>query len=91
MDASTASKQTLILKGREHLKLDRVRYVHRFDEEEVLLSGDDGRICVEGRELKVESLNKDTGELVITGKVDGIYFSDKGTERGRGMFGRGNR
>ena len=91
MDAATASKQKLVLKGREHLTLDRVRFVHRFDEEEVLLSGEDGRISVEGRDLKVESLNKDTGELIITGKIDGIYFSDKGAERGRGMFGRGNR
>lgn len=89
MEAVGTQKQTLVLKERSVLRIDHVRFVHRFDEEEVLLSGEEGRITVEGAELKVESLNKETGEIVITGRVDGIYFSGKENERGRGLLDRG--
>ncbi len=76
-------KQTLTVEERRQLRLNTVACVHRFDEEEVVLSAGGGRVLIEGRELKIEQLNKDSGEIVITGTVDGISFTDTPAERRR--------
>ncbi len=79
-------KQTLTLQDRQKLHLNTVGCIHRFDEEAVVLSAQGCRILVEGRDLKIEQLNKDSAEVVITGTVDGISFSDGAQDKRRGLF-----
>ena len=93
MDGMTkpAQKQVLTVTDRRILRLGGVSFVHSFDEESVTLSTADGRVGVEGHDLKIESLTKETGEIVIVGSVEGVFFSDKKDDKPRGRFGRGNR
>ncbi|MBQ7314577.1 MAG: YabP/YqfC family sporulation protein [Clostridia bacterium] len=79
-------KQTLTVQDRRQLNLNTVTCVHRFDEEEVVLSAAGGRILIEGRDLKIEQLSKETGEIVITGSIDGISYMDASAEKRRGLF-----
>lgn len=77
---------TLILKDRKELSLNGVKNVLGFDEGVVTLMSELGRVTVEGEGLKIESLTKENGEILITGKISGVYFSEEKITRG--VFGR---
>ena len=48
-----------------------------FDSEYVSLETDSGRVGVEGSELKIESLEKGSGEILVSGKISGVFYSEK--------------
>ena len=81
------TKQTVTLVERETLALNGVNNVESFDEEFVSLSTARGRVCVEGEGLKIESLSKDGGNILICGKINGVYYSDEPT-KAKGLFGK---
>lgn len=81
------TKQTMTLVNRERLTLNGVNNVESFDDEFLALSTERGRVCVEGENLKIESLSKDGGDIMIVGKVSGVYYSDEPTKT-KGIFGR---
>ena len=55
--------------------LDGIMNVLRFDERGVSLLSSVGRIEIEGEGLKIESLTKDDGEILVTGKIEGVFYS----------------
>jgi hypothetical protein len=61
-----------------------------FDSDYVLLESSLGRITVEGDELAIESLLKDSGEVLIIGRISGLFYSQDGSGR-KGIFGRGKK
>ena len=76
---TVTDRRTLVLNG--------VKNVESFDEEYVSLMTENGRVNVEGRELKIESLSKDGGNILIVGSISGVYYL--GDEpRQKGLFGR---
>lgn len=86
MEENRSVKQTLVVKNRNTLSLDGVINVVGFDEGYVSLMTSGGRIIVEGKELKIEGLTKDDGVILISGTIDGVFYSaDK--EKG-GIFSR---
>ena len=86
MDENQRVKQTLTVNNREELHLDGVLNVEGFDEGYVSLSTVGGRVVIEGTNLKIEALTKENGVILISGKIDGVLYSD---EKGRsGIFSR---
>lgn len=77
MDDTKNVKQTLTVNNREELRLDGVINVEGFDEGYVSLSTTAGRAVVEGTNLKIESLTKEDGTILISGKIDGVMYSDE--------------
>ena len=69
----------LNVKERNNLTLNGVCNVIGFDEEYVTLATSDGRIIIEGEGLKIESLSKQGGEINISGKISGVFYSEKRT------------
>jgi len=84
MDSIKAEFGTLIIKDRKSLTLNGVKNVLGFDETYVSLASELGKLTVEGRELKIESLTKDDGIIVISGEIDGAYFNEQKT--GKSFF-----
>ena len=79
----------LNVKERNRLVLNGVSNIESFDEGYITLEINEGRISVEGSGMKIESLSRDDGEIHITGKIDGVFYSDKKKLLGRfrGLFG----
>lgn len=68
---------TLTVKERKSVTLDGVRNVEGFDESYVSLATESGKVVIEGHDLKIESLTKEDGAIFVTGKINGVYFSDE--------------
>ena len=82
MEEKKGVKQTLTVNNREELRLDGVANVEGFDEGYVSLSTAGGRVVVEGKGLKIEALTKDDGVVFISGKIDGVFYSDEKARSG---------
>ena len=84
------SQQILTLLNREKLSINGITRVLGFDSDYVLLESSHGRITVEGDELAIESLLKESGEVLIIGRISGLFYSQDGSGR-KGIFGRGKK
>ena len=67
----------LNVKERNSITLNGVCNVIGFDESYVTLATNEGKIIIEGESLKIESLTKAGGEINITGKICGVFYSEK--------------
>ena len=67
---------------RASLTMNGVTNIDSFDEEYVSLSSELGKIGIEGKNLKIESLKKDSGEIEIKGSINGVFFSEKKAKEG---------
>ena len=65
----------LRVKERNKIILNGVCNVIGFDESYVTLDIGEGRVCIEGQGLKIESLSREGGEIEISGRVDGVFYS----------------
>ncbi len=81
-------KSTMSLLDRKVLTLNGVDNVIGFDSNYVSLSTNMGKVGVEGDELKIESLTKDSGTVVITGKISGIFYNEPKASKSvfKGLF-----
>ena len=70
----SAIPQNLILENRKRLSVSGVEEVLGFDEAGVRMKTVLGDLIVQGEELNVESLSVDSGEILITGRVDELIF-----------------
>ncbi len=77
----------IILENRKKLSVSGVKDVGSFDEHTVVAFTDLGELTVKGERLHIDKLSVETGELVISGNVNGFVYTD---DRGRngGFFGR---
>ena len=85
MDQVINNRATLIIKDKKTLTLDGVKHVLSFYEDAITLDTELGRVTVEGRNLKIESLSKE-GEILIEGEIEGAFYSsvqEKGSFFGR--------
>ncbi|MBX4261791.1 sporulation protein YabP [Clostridium estertheticum] len=72
-------KSNLTLENRRKLTINGVIEVINFNENQILLNTDVGIMMVKGQELKMNKLDVQNGDVIITGKVDSfVYTSDKG-------------
>ena len=72
----------LTIRNRDRLELDGVINVEGFGEEYLILSTALGELTVEGSDLKIESLTKENGEILIIGKINGLFYKEDRTEKG---------
>ena len=72
-------KQTLILEDRKRLVIDGVLNVESFNDDYLELSSNLGRIEIEGSELKIEELRQETGKILISGEISGVFYKENKT------------
>ncbi len=68
---------SLVIKERASVSVDGVENVLGFDESYVALATVAGKIIVEGEGLKIENLSKNSGEILISGKISGVLYSEE--------------
>ena len=72
----------LSLDERQNLWMTGVEEVESFDEEEISIQTVKGRLYVRGDGLKVDKLEKNTGELTVSGQVSSLEYEDTGFRQG---------
>ena len=72
------SLHSLVMENRKRLVISGVREVEGFTETEVRLYTDMGQITVKGRNMKVNQVSTETGELIMNGDlINSIVYSEK--------------
>lgn len=71
----------LILEKRREGIISGVRDVNSFDEKEILLFTEEGKLLIKGEGLHVRQLNLEKGEIELEGKVDSLNYLSKNTDK----------
>lgn len=78
------------MSGRKTGTISGVSDVLSFDENEVVLETDLGTLQIKGKELHVNRLTLEKGEVDIEGKIDSLIYSENGhsKKQGNSLLGR---
>lgn len=76
MDVQIEKSQVLEVKNREKLAVNLVENVEHFSASEISLKTATGRLKIGGSNLKLEDLSKQSGGIVLTGKIDSMVFAE---------------
>ena len=79
-EKKTSMSHRLMLENRQGGTVTGVRDVHSFDEEEILLLTEVGKLQIKGEQLHVKRLNLEKGEVDLEGKMNSLVYLTKGTE-----------
>lgn len=66
---------TYIVEGRNKLTVDGVICVVGFDSNYMTLELNEGGLSIEGDGLKIESLDQGRREIIVVGKIDGVFYT----------------
>jgi sporulation protein YabP len=80
----------LVVNNRKTSLVTGVADVLSFDLNEILLETEQGMMMVKGKDLHVNRLNLEKGEVDLSGSIDSITYSDipMGTKQGEKLFSR---
>lgn len=71
-------RSNLMLENRKKLTINGVIEVINFNENQILLNTDVGTMIIKGQDLRMNKLDVQNGDVLITGKVDSfVYTNDK--------------
>lgn len=80
--AAPQSPHRLTMDDRRNLWMTGVEEVVSFDEETVDIRTVKGLLSVRGQSLKVDKLEKTTGELTVSGQVTSLEYEEAGERSG---------
>ena len=75
------SAHNLMLENRQNVKMTGIKDIKSFDEKEILLFTEAGKLMIKGEELHVKRLNLEKGEADLEGKVDSLTYLSKNTDK----------
>ena len=87
--SDTEVKQELIVNDRRSLTLNGVISIAEFGNDCLTLQTCGGEVTVEGEDLKIESLTKEDGSILVQGKISGVFYRDNTPKQGflKKLFG----
>ena len=80
---NAAAQAQLTLQARNRLAVSGVKDVSGFDDASVELDTAVGVLVIRGRELKIQRLSIDGGDLIVTGTVDSLNSEEPRKQRGK--------
>lgn len=80
--------QNLILENRRSLSISGITDVDSFDEREICLYTQLGELTIQGKELHIDSMSVETGDMTITGDIWSIVYGDRDRRGPLSMLGR---
>jgi len=78
----------LSLENRNILTLTGITDVDSFDENSVVLYTQLGEVTIHGKDLHINSMNTDTGNLDIEGDIWSIIYGDKDKRKAAGFLSK---
>jgi len=77
---SVSKAHNFILENRSKLILSGIHEVGSFNDNEIIVYTSHGELRIKGKGLQIINISIETGDMEITGKIDGSSYSDN-TER----------
>lgn len=77
----------IVMEGRKKLSVSGITDVESFNEQEIIMASSKWVMTVRGENLHMEKLSVDTGDVIITGRIDLIEYEDGAVSTG-GFFSR---
>ncbi len=87
-DKIIKQNQNLILENRKNLSISGITDVDSFDEKAICLYTQLGELTIQGKELHIDSMSVETGDMSITGDIWSIIYGDKERKSPLSFFGR---
>lgn len=89
-DKIIARNHYLTLSNRNVLSITGVKDVISFDLNAILLETECGMLSIKGKDLHVNRLSVEQGEIEVEGKMDGLMYSEVNTvaKKGESIFAR---
>ncbi|MGG7164595.1 sporulation protein YabP [Clostridium ihumii] len=83
-------KSYLTLDSRKKMTLNGVQEIISFDDEKILLTTVLGSMEIRGSNLKMNKLDVQNGDVMISGKIDYIVYTseEKKPRKGKGAFSK---
>lgn len=78
------------IKDRESLAMTEVGEVLSFDNDFVAVTTSLGKVEIEGDGLKIINMSSESGEMLIVGRIDGVYYSKVPSSK-KGIFAKGGK
>lgn len=75
-DGKITKENIITLKNRKEATVSGVESIIGFDEEYVAIETELGRLIIEGKNMKIESLIKEEGRVSVTGLITSFYYSE---------------
>ena len=75
METALLKSQTITVTNLKTFTMSGVIDIAAFDGEYILLNTVSGKISVEGRELKIQSLTQESGEIIVVGEITGVFVT----------------
>lgn len=90
LSVNRTGKHRIILSDREVCSITGVNDVLAFDVSEVLLETEQGMLMLKGKELHVNRLMLDKGEVDVDGRIDSLTYSEHSGygNKGESIFSR---
>ena len=63
-----------MIKSRQRLEMTGVSDVTSFDDGAIVVQVDDLGVSIEGENLKIEKFNAGSGEFVLNGTINGLFY-----------------
>lgn len=81
------TKQQILITDKSRAEINRVICVRSLDSSGILVDTVPGLISLEGHDLKIENLDKESASIIVIGEIDGVYYLKKREKRkGRVSF-----
>ena len=74
---SSAVPQNIILEGRKKLSVSGVEDIDSFDEFSAVIFTCMGLVEVKGKDIHMNKLNLESGEIVLEGEFDSVIYPDE--------------
>jgi len=78
--------QSVLLENRETLNITGVESVGNFNDENVVLITNKGKLTIKGQKLNISKLNVDEGKLMVKGDINVLVYSDSDGDREKVSF-----
>ena len=71
-----AGTSNLMLSSRKNLSITGVKDVDRFDDKEIIAITNQGKLKINGANLKIGKLSVESGTLDLSGKINSLCYMD---------------
>ena len=80
-EKQSAGVHRVLLENRKKAVITGVQDIHSFNENEILLQTEAGKVQIKGEQLHVKSLDLEKGEAEIEGKVNSVSYLTKNAQK----------
>lgn len=78
----------IIIENRKSMNVSGITDVNSFDEKVICLYTQLGELTIQGKELHIDSMSVETGNLTITGDIWAIIYGDRDRKGPLSFLGR---